>query len=105
MARFIYTLKRETETPINNYHYDNIGMARYDAMAAIRSGRASTVIIERNFKNYMIIWSNGVAAYMKGDYAKENGKEYLLNPNGSIKMSSKVSKKKPTTKKKTVRRK
>ncbi len=95
--RFYYTLETDSGKPIyirgqNGYY--SINTARSAALEYVkRTEYTDQVVILRNLVNYMLIMDNGDAVYMDGDYIKKNSPVMVLNPDGSIKMSSKTRKK------------
>lgn len=101
--RFYYTLETDSGKPIHirgQNGYYSINAARSAALEYVmRTEYTDQVVILRNLINYMLIMDNGDAVYMDGDYIKKNSPVMVLNPDGSIRMSSK------TARKKTARRK
>ena len=101
--RFYYTLETDSGKPIyirgqNGYY--SINTARSAALEYVkRTEYTDQVVILRNLVNYMLIMDNGDAVYMDGDYIKKNSPVMVLNPNGSIRASSRA------VRKRTVRRK
>ena len=95
--RYYYTLETDSGKPIyirgqNGYY--SINTARSAALEYVkRTEYTDQVVILRNLVNYMLIMDNGDAVYMDGDYIKKNSPVMVLNPDGSIKMSSKTRKK------------
>ena len=86
MARFYYTLKTsETETPITDRGYYSLKDARKRALEYVRwTNYTDSVIIERNFRNYLFIDDSGTASYMKGEFIADGSPVMTLNKDGSI---------------------
>ena len=56
--------------------------ARRMALDMCKQGRARYIVIEKNWKEWMIVWKNGACAYMKNGYATDG--TYGINKNGSL---------------------
>lgn len=58
------------------------------------SDYTDSVLIQKDWENYMLIQDNGTAVYMKGDFIAEDSPVMVLNSDGSIRKTyGKVKKK------------
>lgn len=60
--------------------------ARKIALAYVKySDYTDSVLIRKEWENYMLIQDNGTAVYMKGDFVAKDSPIMVLNSDGSIK--------------------
>lgn len=97
VRKFYYTLETDSGEPIyvrGQHGFYSINAARSHALEYVkRTEYTDQVVILRNLVNYMLMMDNGDVVYMDGDYIKKNSPVMVINPDGSIRASSRAVRK------------